>query len=385
MNSFDLRIISKNSAKLFLFLKKDIVQHLGFGAFVYVIVFSSFAILDATTGSSGKTFQEAFWQISLEAFVYTLLMGVPVYFNLFFIFKGRIQELTRWRIFSESQQKGWGFYLFLFFSLISAIIFGLLLTPVFQGDLFEILKYPRWFENVLVILILILSTTGVSFSKESVEQYRDLERLERLEAIRQQKEAERQLDFIKKQIRPHFLFNVMANLQILAKQKSDRLPDLMGQLSNLLRHLIYRTNEKLVPLEQELEFIKSYVGLQELSLRKNTKLDIEIADNIDHHSLIAPMILLSFVENCFKHYNKSEPSEKYIKIWISEKDKFLVLKTQNTFKINARNEDNFQKRDGGVGQKSAIEHLKLLYKDEFFLGTNIENNIYTIDLQIPLR
>ena len=377
--------ISKDSAKLILFLKRDLVQHLGFGAFVYFIVFSSFAILESSNGTTGKIFPLAFWQIAIEAFVYTLLLGIPVYFNLFFIFKGRIQEFTKWRIFSESQQKGWGFYLFLFFSLISAIIFGLLLTPVFQGDFFEILINPRWFENILVILILILSTTGVSFSKEAIEQNRELERLERLEAIRQQKEAERQLGFIKKQIRPHFLFNVMANLQILSKQKSDRLPELIGQFSNLLRHLIYRTNEKLVPLEQELEFIRSYVGLQELSLKKNTKLELEIAENLDEKSLIAPMILLLFVENCFKHYNKSESGEKFIKIWIAEKDKFLIFQTKNTFKTNARNEDNFQKKDSGVGQKSAIEHLKLLYQDRFVLETFQEENIYCIHLQIPLK
>lgn len=377
--------ISRNSAKFFLFLKKDVVQHIGFGAFVYAIVFCSFAILNASSGSSGKTFQQAFWQIVFEALFYTLLMGIPVYFNLFFIFKGRIQELTRWRIFSESQQKGWGFYLFLLFSLISALIFGLLLTPVLQGDLFEILRNPKWFENVLVISLLILSTAGVSFSKDAIEQNRELERLERRDAIRKRKAAERELGFIKKQIRPHFLFNVMANLQILAKQKSDKLPDLMGQLSNLLRHLIYRTNEKLVPLEQELEFIKSYVGLQELSLRKNTKLELEIEESLDQNSLIAPMILLSFVENCFKHYNKSESGEKVIQIRIMEKDKYLVLKTSNTFKVNARNEDNFQKKDGGVGQKSAIEHLNLLYQNEYILETKTEGNIYHIDLQIPLK
>jgi sensor histidine kinase YesM len=377
--------ISRNSAKLFLFLKKDVVQHIGFGAFVYVIVFSSFAILNATSGSSGKTFQQAFWQIVIEAFLYTLLMGIPVYFNLFFIFKGRIQELTKWRIFSESQQKGWGFYLFLLFSLISALLFGLLLTPILQGDLFEILKNPKWFENVLVISLLILSTAGVSFSKDAIEQNRELERLERRDAIRKRKEAERQLGFIKKQIRPHFLFNVMANLQILAKQKSDKLPDLMGQLSNLLRHLIYRTNEKLVPLEQELEFIKSYVGLQELSLRKNTKLELQIANNLDGNNLIAPMILLSFIENCFKHYNKSEAGEKLIQIDIGKQKDYLTLNTKNTFKINARNEDNFQKKDGGVGQKSAIEHLKLLYKDQYLLKTETKGNIYEVHLEIPLR
>lgn len=384
-----MRTISRKSAELFLFLKKDIVQHLGFGIFVFIVVFCSFAINAWYQGRVEilETFdyrRKAFWTIFFEGFVYTLLMGIPVYFNLFIIYKGRVQDFIGRRFFSDSQMKGWGFYIFLFFSLISAIAFGLLFTPVFQGDWFETI-HPAWYENVLVIMILVLCTTGVSFSKESVEQYRDLERFERREAIRRQKEAERQLGFIKKQIRPHFLFNTLANLQILAKQKSDKLPELMGQLSNLLRHLIYRTNEKLVPLEQELEFIKSYVGLQELSLRKNTQLELEIAQDLDQKSLIAPMILLLFVENCFKHYNKSEQGEKFIKIWIAEKDKFLVLKTKNTFKLNARNEDNLQNPDSGVGQKSAIDHLKLLYGENHLLEISREANTYTVHLQIPLQ
>jgi len=234
-------------------------------------------------------------------------------------------------------------------------------------------------------LLLILATTGISFSKEAIEQNRELERLERLDAIRRQKEAERQLGFIKKQIRPHFLFNVMANLQILAKQKSDRLPELIGQFSNLLRHLIYRTNERLVPLEQELEFIRSYVGLQELSLRKNTRLELHIAKDLPVQKRIAPMILLLFVENCFKHYNKSEPTEKLIHISITREGENLVLQTRNTFKVNARNEDNLPREEGGVGQKSALEHLRLLYKNQFVLESHVEDNLYILNLKIPLR
>ncbi len=384
-----MRTISRKSAELFLFLKKDIVQHFGFGIFVFIVVFCSFSINAWYQGKveileSFDYRRKAFWTIFFEAFLYTLLLGIPVYFNLFFIYKGRVQEFFGQRFFSDPQMKGWGFYLFLFFSLLTAIGFGLLFTPAFQSSMFETIQ-PSWYENVFVIFVLILCTTGVSFSKESVEQYRDLERFERREAIRRQKEAERQLGFIKKQIRPHFLFNTLANLQILAKQKSDKLPELMGQLSNLLRHLIYRTNEKLVPLEQELEFIKSYVGLQELSLRKNTRLELEIAQDLDQKSLIAPMILLLFVENCFKHYNKSESGEKVIKIWIAEKDKFLVLKTKNTFKPNARNEDNLRNPDSGVGQKSAKEHLRLLYGTNHLLETSQEGNIYNVHLQIPLQ
>lgn len=380
--------ITKAQAKIYQIVKQDAIQHLGFGAVVVGFVFCFVAIHAWYQGKVALLenlvyHREALWYVFREAFLYTLLMGVPVYFNLIFIYKGRVQSYLQRRLFSEAQQRGWGFYIFLFFSLFTSTIFAFIYAPIIRHN-FDLIN-QQWYEIVVVILILILCTTGVSFTKESIESNRALERLERLEAIRKQKQIEQELQYIKKQIRPHFLFNTLANLQILARRKSDQVPHLIGELSQLLRHLVYRTNDRLVPLEDELDFIESYINLQQIQLGKGTQLDFCIKGEAAVHHQVAPMILLLLVENCFKHYNKNKHGEKFIKTDFKIFDNQLVASISNSFKQHLRNEDNFEDQTyQGVGLTSVVENLKLVYQDRYELRFSEENDIFSVYLKLPL-
>ena len=380
--------LSKAQARLYLFLRKDIVQQLGFALFVFFLVFCYFAIHAWYQGRiellDRLAYQrEAFIKVTTEAILYTLFMAVPVYFNLSFIYKGRAQEFLESRLFKEDQFKGWGFYLFLFFSLANALFFARIYEPIFQA-VFEIID-QQWYETVVFILFFILCTTGVSYTKESIDLSRNRERAARREAIRKRRAAERSLDYIKKQIRPHFLFNTLTNLQILARHKSENVPELIGELSRLLRHLVYQTNERMVPLEDEIEFIESYINLQRLQLNPDTELSFSVAGDIKEAHRISPMILLLFVENCFKHYNRKDDNEKFIRIKINIADDQLTLDISNTFKPNVRNEDNFNgQKQHGVGMQSAKENLDLVYGKGYQLTISDQDNIYKINLSLPL-
>ena len=379
--------IRKSQAKLYRSLRRDMVQHLLFGLVVFVIVLCFFTFNAWYKGM--VEFQEtmvyrrkAFLLIFGETLLYTLAMGVPVFFNLYFFYKRRIQDYLKWPFLNEAEIKGWAFYFFLLFSCLTAILFTFPMTELFQHFL-EIIT-PKWYGNLLIILLLILCTSGVSYTKETIERNRNFERMERQEQIRRQRRVEQELRFIKKQIRPHFLFNTLANLQILAGQKSDLLPDLMGRLSSLLRYLLYETNEKLVPLENELDFLRSYVELEKLQLSQTVDFKFEVIGNGPFTGKIAPMILLVFVENCFKHYNKGNGGTKFIHLQLHVTDHHLELITANTFKTNAQNEDNFENRSGGVGMSSAKEKLQLIYKDNFSLACETGGNVFKLKLQLPL-
>jgi sensor histidine kinase YesM len=387
INNQAMNAITKRSARLIALLKKDIVQHLSFAAFVFVIIFCCLAIFAWYQGKAEllETIdyqRQAFWRILIESLLFTLFLGVPVNVCLLLVYKGRFQLFFHKRIWSDRQLKGWGFYWFLFFSSLVALGFGWLYAFIFP-HIFSIID-PTWYVLAAIIFILSLCITGASFSIESIEKNRELERMARQEAIRKQREAERQLAFIKKQIRPHFLFNTLTNLQILAKQKSDDLPELMGQLTHLLRHLIYRTDDALVPLERELEFITSYIKLQELSMAKDTKLSLCIDSGFPAYARIAPMILLIFVENCFKHYDKRSSRQKLIEISIRHEEGLLVLETCNTFKPNTQNEAGYLQEEGSVGVKSALENLQLIYGDRFVYRSEVRDRLYCVHLEIPL-
>ena len=337
--------LTKAQAKLYRLLRKDIIQHLMFGGTVLIVVFCYLAIHAWYQGKAEllETFgykREAFFKVFREALGYTL--GFPVYFNLFFVYQGRLQTLLGRSIFPRARLKDWSFYLFLFLSSITALIFSLLSMPIIRSA-FDIVN-QEWYELTIVILFFILCTTGVSYTKQAIERSRELERKARLEAYRRRREAERELQFIKKQIRPHFLFNTLANLQVLARRKADNLPELIGELSRLLRHLVYKTNEKLAPLEDELNFIESYISLQRLQLSRNTELLLETEGEVKALHRIAPMILLLFVENCFKHYNSKGPGKKLIHIHFQIEEDYLYATIRNTFKPNARDEDTIHER-----------------------------------------
>lgn len=375
--------------RLYEALRRDLIQHLVFGAVVLVVVFCFFAVHAWYQGKAEllDSFgyqREAFWKVFREALGYTIMMGIPVYFNLFFVYQGRLQDFLTKGISDEKWVKNGSFYAFLTLSLITAVIFSFIYAPVVQTA-FDIIE-QQWYELVIAILIFILCTTGISYTKDAIERSRELERKERLDIIRRRREAEQQLNFIKRQIRPHFLFNTLANLQILARRKSEGLPDLIGELSRLLRHLVYQTNERFVPLEDELRFIRSYLELQRLQLGAQTILDYREEGEAPVGARIAPMILLLFVENCFKHYNSRGSSEKTIQIYFRIEDRVLNAHIRNTFKPHARNEGTVASAhpSRGIGRAAAVENLELIYGGRYSLEVNEEEPYYTIDLKIPV-
>lgn len=381
--------LSRAHVQVFQILRKDVVQHLAFGALVFVVVFCFFAIHAWYQGKAELLEaldykREAFWIIFGEALLYTFLMAAPVYFNLVFVYKGRVQAFLEKRIFPRARLRGWGFHIFLGLSFVTSIAFALLYAPLIRSY-FQVAD-QKWYELSIVILFLIICTTGVSFTKESIEHSRELERKSRQEAIRRGRELERELNFIKKQIRPHFLFNTLANLQVLARRKADNLPELIGELSRLLRHLVYKTNEKLAPLEDELNFIESYINLQRLQLSRNTELVLEKEGEVKAFHRIAPMILLLFVENCFKHYNSKGPGKKLIHIQFCIREDRLFATLRNTFKPNARNEDTLPgpSAEGGVGLATALENLQLVYNGQHEVDIRQDGQMFTVQLQIPL-
>ncbi len=380
--------LTRAQAKLYRILRKDIIQHLMFGGTVLIVVFCYLAIHAWYQGKAEllETFgykREAFFKVFREALGYTLLLGLPVYFNLFFVYQGRLQTLLGRSIFPRARLKDWSFYLFLFLSSITAMIFSLLYVPVIRNA-FDIVN-QEWYELTIVILFFILCTTGVSYTKQAIGRSRELERKARLESFRRRREAERELHFIKKQIRPHFLFNTLANLQVLAHRKSEHLPALIGELSRLLRYLVYQTNEKLVPLEDELRFIKSYLELQRLQAPKNTDIVFNLEGEVKHKHRIPPMVLLLFVENCFKHHSARSQNKAFIHLCFRIEGDRLDAEISNSYKAHFRNEDTLAIHAGsGVGLPTAIENLDLIYKNDYHLNIDAGRGVYSVSLQVPL-
>lgn len=199
---------------------------------------------------------------------------------------------------------------------------------------------------------------------------------ERLATMLRLKESE--LKLLKSQIHPHFLFNTLNNLYSLALEKSERTPDLIIRLADLLSYIIYEGNAEKVPLSKEVEFIKSYVELQRVRYES-----CDISMNINGETtnkVIAPMILHTFIENSFKHGADKDTGDPWIEITISTRDGSLHMSVVNS--IKSYSSGNSSK--AGIGISNAIKRLELQYQGKHELIINKSDNMYAVNLRLDL-
>jgi two-component system, LytTR family, sensor kinase len=186
-----------------------------------------------------------------------------------------------------------------------------------------------------------------------------------------------QLQFLKAQINPHFLFNALNNVYSLTLAKSDEAPKMLLKLSDLLRYVIYDGRENAVLLAKEVAGIRKFIDLFQMKNEHPLPISIEINGNLNDKT-IEPMILLPLVENCFKHCNFERDDAAFTKIKLSVSASNLIFFTQNTFDKNDAQKDKI----GGVGLKNIQHRLSLRYPDQHDFRYAVKGNIFEVLLKI---
>lgn len=187
-----------------------------------------------------------------------------------------------------------------------------------------------------------------------------------------------ELDFLKSQINPHFLFNVLNSVYALTEEDNPRAARIVEQLSGMMRYSLYETSGTLVQLDKELTFIRDYIGLEQLRTAKRLQLEAIFPEQVDQRLQIAPFILITFVENAFKHGVHNTTRKSWVKLEITlESDAALVLTISNQ-KIP----DALQ-QTGGIGLVNVQKRLDALYPGHE-LTVRDEVGAYHINLKIKL-
>jgi LytS/YehU family sensor histidine kinase len=137
-----------------------------------------------------------------------------------------------------------------------------------------------------------------------------------------------ELTALKNQLNPHFLFNTLNNLYALAIKKSDQAPEVIEKLSDILDYMLYRCNSKFVPIQKEIELIENYIALEKI--RYGNRVQISFKNNSTEDSKIAPLLLLTFIENAFKHGVSQELKEAFISIVISSDKNHIIFNIENS-------------------------------------------------------
>ncbi|MBV9963494.1 MAG: histidine kinase [Parafilimonas sp.] len=200
--------------------------------------------------------------------------------------------------------------------------------------------------------------------------------------LSQERETENlksELLFLRSQVSPHFMFNVLNNMVALARKKSDLLEPSLIKLSSLMRYMLYETDEQKVPLEREVEYIQSYNDLQQQRFGKNVKVCASF--NISHGCEIEPMLLIPFVENAFKH-GTGIIDDAQIKIELKENNGLLQFLVSNKYNDAANGSKD---KDSGIGLNNVKRRLNLLYGQNHALLINKNDGWFTVSLQINLH
>ena len=218
--------------------------------------------------------------------------------------------------------------------------------------------------TVFLFLSAVLKFTVDWFLNERVQ--RDLEN-QRLSA---------ELSFLKSQINPHFLFNSLNSIYSLAYQKSDTTPEAILKLSEIMRYMLYECNDNKVELTKELQYLQNYIDLQKIRFGNKAFIDFEVTGEVTNQHIV-PLLLISFIENAFKHGIANDALAP-IKLKINLEDGHLYFFIQN--KKHTHNRDS----SGGIGLANVRRRLDLLYPGKYNLDIRDEADTYTCQLSLVL-
>ncbi len=194
---------------------------------------------------------------------------------------------------------------------------------------------------------------------------------------------EAELKFLKGQIHPHFLFNTLNNLYSLTLKKSDAAPEIVLKLSELMDYMLYQTSEAQVPLDREINYLRNYIALERIRYGNRLDLSFQVSGDIAGYA-IAPMLLLPFVENSFKHGVSGEIEAVWVTIDLKVKEGLLSLKVENS-KSPLKSVNAAGNYTEGIGLKNVKRRLELLYGNRHELTLADEETSYLVDLRLVLN
>ncbi len=292
-------------------------------------------------GSFDGNYSQAFTEelISLPvkiAFTYFVL-----YFLLRYILRGQ-----------------YGIFITLF--LISSFVAGLAQRCMaFQID--YPLYHPEALENpffyIPKIVMSFLGIYPVLFIALTIKLLKYWYANQQAQQILTKEKLEAELKFLKTQIHPHFLFNTLNNLYALTLNKSEKAPEMVLKLSELINYMLYECTANEVLLSKEVKFIQSYISIEKMRYGDKLEVDVRVTGDTTN-SRIAPMIILPFVENCFKHGASEELQQAWVTVQIEVSPESILIKVENS-KANSENNHN----GTGIGIQNVKRRLSLIYPD----------------------
>lgn len=334
--------------------KYRIVMHLAF--WLAVVVFYTLFF-----GQQGEQY------LRTLIFVMALLVitiSTAYFVNYFllprYLFSGRFRELALYSVFTFVVSV-W---------LESLVILGLVTLFVYRRGIILDQTAINFVFMVVGMYFIIFIAVSIKLLKSWYEKQHSLQAVAR-------EKLEAELKLLKSQIHPHFLFNTLNNIYALALRKSDSAPEMILKLSAILDYLLYECDVPYVPLKKEIELINNYISLEKIRYAERLDLEFNIQGEKDSVR-IAPLILLPFVENSFKHGAGKKRLGVWIRIDVRVHDKEL------DFTIENNKSDTQAEGSGGIGLANVKQRLDLTYQGKYQLDIENKKDTYRVHLKMQL-
>jgi len=217
--------------------------------------------------------------------------------------------------------------------------------------------------------------TAIKITVDWLREHSKLHDLEKRQLVTE-------LRFLRSQVSPHFFFNTLNNIYSLTLSKSDKAPEMVLKLSELMRYLLYATEQSKQDLRSEIDCIQNYIDLERIRFDDSLDVQMNISGELDNKK-IAPMLLVPLIENCFKHGANKSIRQTSINIDIEVKDDFLYFKVSNT--VPEKEDLNNVSAPGGIGLSNVKKRLELGYDmNDYELMIDKKENIFYVSLKLKV-
>lgn len=270
------------------------------------------------------------------------------------------------------------FVIFIIYSLLTVIVSSLLTFPVLRFISKTFVYYGKtdlYFHSYMIIQFIevaaysVIPAIGIRIFVDWFSEMHYKRQLER-------KNAETELALLKAQINPHFLFNTLNNIDVLIEKDSDTASVYLKKLSDILRFMLYESPSEIIPLTQELEYIRKYIELQKIRTSNSNYVTFQ-AEGDTGHIMIAPMLFIPFIENAFKH-SVNKKIDHAIDVKLVAGQNGIVFECNNAYDPAALQ----TQPKSGLGLELIKNRLKLLYNDNYNLKIDKSDNRFIVNLTI---
>lgn len=338
------------------FLSRRVVYH--------VMMWMFYIVTITTVYGSDLGFLNTFVNQTIRCSFYAIV----VYFNLYYLIPKYLNQAN-----------------FLYYSIL-LLLAVIVISPISSFCQYLFLYF---FEDRTLMQKEVLDTQTAQFfltfmlagSSTLVKIITDWQRSQRVSDELQKQTMKSEIRFLKSQINPHFLFNTLNSLYALTLKKSDKAPEIVLKLSEMMRYMLYECNEKKVPLENEIKYLQNYLDLERLRQGNKIEITFEIEGDVEDQK-IAPLMFIPFLENSFKHGVNHSINTGYVRFGLKVHEKEVDVVISNSKASTPIQQ--FGKRVGGIGLTNIKRRLELLYGGHYELEIDDQPDEYNVHLKIEL-